>query len=96
MNALAGSAPNSDGSFKAGGVDYWLFQVAGLSSGDCALVWYGTSNEAAGYPRMPLSPAAHSLVAGGTYKGGGVWQDGGGDDFRLQRGDGNELSPVPA
>ncbi|MEM1414257.1 MAG: hypothetical protein AAGH15_05135 [Myxococcota bacterium] len=96
VSALAGSSLNTDGSFKSGGTDYWLFQVTGLNSGDCPLVWYGTTAEAQGYPRTPLDSSAHTLVSTGSYVGSGVWEDGNGDRFVLQRTEDNVLSPAPA
>ena len=97
VNALANSTLSANGTFKPSGssVDHWLVEMVD-AAGTCSEVTYGTASEVTGYPRMPLSASAHTLVANGTYQGSGVWQDGNGNDFKLERGAGNELTPVAA
>ncbi|MEO0324725.1 MAG: hypothetical protein AAF447_17315 [Myxococcota bacterium] len=97
VSALAGSSRNDDGSFvpSGGGLSQWLVEALD-AAGTCVEVFHGSGSEVGGYPRMPLSAGAHLLVANATYEGGGVWKDGNNNEFRLERGEGNELSPVAA
>ncbi|MEM1415425.1 MAG: hypothetical protein AAGH15_11010 [Myxococcota bacterium] len=97
VSALTSSSWNSDGSFKLHipGADQWLVEAVD-AAGTCSEVFHGDLSEVQGYPKMPLSQAAHALVALGNYAGGGVWEDSGSNRFVLQRGESNELQPVPA